>query len=427
VSTVGTSRLKQDSTHSIFRMITGVLFGMLVLLAWVGLPFDLPFVGFGLASAFIFQVIVRPRWLQLASVMLVACALVLVDSFLLRKGHVHNLLSISLGMLGLVSFALLGFQTIWAEGEEKQQLKMVLIPAAALTFFTLASQRLLNLGAILSPNTLDLYTYVFDGSLGFQPSFLVGTLFQRVQIVREIGNFTYFALPLGIALVYGGHLKRNRSSPWFVLELFMSAGLLGYFLYLLFPATGPIYVASHSFPNSPVPFSQISLRAIPVNLQIVRNAMPSLHMAWALLIWYNSKPFSRFVRALAFSYVLITILDTLGTGEHYLIDLVVAVPFSVALQALCTRSIPMRSNARLVPLFGGTVLTIMWLIMLRYCIAVFVIHPFVPWVCIVGSVTLPGWWLARLLAASREVSQHSSLERGSPTDLSENCQSASTQ
>src|ERR1700694_3632587 len=153
-----------DSMNSIFRMVTGVLFGMLVLLAWVGLPFDLPFVGYGIASAFIFQAIVRPRRLELVAIILVASVLVLVDSFILRKGHVHDLLSISFGMLGLVSFALLGFQTIWAESEEKQQLRMVLIPAAALTFFTLASPRLLNLGAILSPKTLDLYTYVFDGS-----------------------------------------------------------------------------------------------------------------------------------------------------------------------------------------------------------------------------------------------------------------------
>ncbi len=64
------------------------------------------------------------------------------------------------------------------------------------------------------------------------------------------------------------------------------------------------------------------------------------------------------------TYVALTVIDTLGTGEHYLADLAVALPFSVAVQALWTRT---QGNMRYAVLAGGTSLTLIWLVALRYC------------------------------------------------------------
>jgi hypothetical protein len=88
----------------------------------------------------------------------------------------------------------MGFRAVWAEADERQQLKSVLIPAAALTFFVFGSQRLLNLDGLLFPNTTDLYPYAFDGSLGFQPSFVMGRLFRDYPGVGTVGRFTYDSL-----------------------------------------------------------------------------------------------------------------------------------------------------------------------------------------------------------------------------------------
>jgi hypothetical protein len=64
-----------------------------------------------------------------------------------------------------------------------------------------------------------------------------------------------------------------------------------------------------------------------------RNAMPSLHMSWALLLametWRMGRAWFRVGMAFAFA----TALATLGVGGHYLIDLVVAVPFTVSVYA----------------------------------------------------------------------------------------------
>jgi hypothetical protein len=142
-----------------------------------------------------------------------------------------------------------------------------LVPAAGFAFFILASQNLLNLAGLLRPQTLDLYAYAFDGSLGFQPSFLLGQIFKNYASVNQLGHLTYYALPIAMALVYAGHLRRKKN---------------GYLQYLVFPAAGPAYVAGPSFPAAPLSFStlhQLSLRPVPLPWQIPRNAMPSLHFA----------------------------------------------------------------------------------------------------------------------------------------------------
>ena len=386
----------------VLRILLATGFGLLLLLAWVGLPFEIPYIGFGLATAFVFQVAVRPRRWELLGVVLGGTTLVWFDQFIIHQGSKPDFrVSACLGFLGLVSFLFVGFRAIWAEGEEQQQLKSILIPAAALTFFILGSQSLLNLAGLVFPKTTDLYAYAFDGSLGFQPSFVVGRIFRHYSLVGTVGQFTYYSLPLGMALVYAAHLRRQKTKPLFIIELFMTAGLIGYFLYLTFPATGPVYVAGPEFPGSPLSLSDLrglALHTVPINWMIPRNAMPSLHVTWALLIWFNCKPFSRLARALAFAFVLTTVFDTMGTGEHYFIDLVVAFPFAVAVQALCTRSIAVRSPARFAPLVGGATVTFLWLILLRYGTSVFLATPVVPWASVIASTALAVRWMKQILA-----------------------------
>lgn len=392
----------QDRSTSIIRILLATVLGLVVLLAWIGLPFDLPFVGYGLASAFVFQIAVRPKRWEILSVILIACPLILFDCFILRHGRLQDLqFSASLGMVGLASFALLTFKAIWVEESEQQQLKSILLPAAALCFFTLGSQRLLAIAGLFFRDTLDLYAYAFDGSLGFQPSFLIGQWFRDSALISAIGHLTYFSIPIPMTLVYAAHLRKRNTPQLFMLEIFMASGLLGYFLYAAFPATGPAYVAGPSFPGSPLSLSalhHLNLRPIPMNWQLARNAMPSLHMAWALLIWFNCKDFSRWARALALGFVFLTIVDTLGTGEHYLIDLVVAFPFAVAMQALCTHWIPLRSPSRWVPLVGGIGAMAIWLILLRYATKIFLISPVVPWACLLVSTLLTFWWMKKALS-----------------------------
>jgi hypothetical protein len=398
-----------DVKSRVLRMLIAVSFGLLVMFAWVGLPFEIPYIGYGLASAFVFQIAIRPRRWEIVTVVLGGMGLFCFDQFVVHPGAAFQI-STCFGFLGLVSFLVVGFRAIYAEVQERQELKSILLPAAALTFFVFGSQHLLNLGGLLFPKTMDLYAYAFDGSLGFQPSFVIGQIFRDHPWVGAIGRFTYFSLPLAMAMVYAAHLRRKKDSLLFILEIFMAAGILGYLLYLTFPATGPGYVAGPEFPYSPLSLLDVRglvLHPVAINWTIPRNAMPSLHVTWALLIWFNCKPLGRLARALSLALLVTTLFDTLGTGEHYFIDLVVAFPFAVAIQALCTRSLPLRSPVRLRPLAGGATMTFLWLVSLRYGMQAFLSTPFVPWTCILASTALTAVWMKQILSVDQSTPQAS--------------------
>lgn len=117
---------------------------------------------------------------------------------------------------------------------------------------------------------------------------------------------------------------------------------------------------------------------------------------------FNCKPFPRLVRAAAAVFVFATVLGTMGTGEHYFIDLVVAFPFAVSIQALATRSVPLKSRNRLFPLVCGAMLTLLWLVVLRFAIPFFYQWtPVVPWLCIVASTALSALWMKQILSVEQ--------------------------
>ncbi|MFZ0951649.1 MAG: phosphatase PAP2 family protein [Candidatus Sulfotelmatobacter sp.] len=396
------------------RILISTLFVLLFLVAWLGLPFEALYVGYGLASAFLFQVAVRPRRWEIVGVLAGGGVLTLIDQFVVRRVKPDFQIGACLGFIGLVSFLVLGLRAVWADREEQKQLRSILIPAAGFTIFILGTSKFLGLSAMLYPRTMDIYAYAFDGSLGFQPAFMVGQWFKDYPLLGGIGRDLYEALPLAMALVYAAYLRLRKTAPLLLLEIFMCAGLFGYFLYLAFPATGPVYLTGPRFPGSPTPFSAMRdlvlkghvLRTFYLPQEIGRNAMPSLHMTWALLMAFNCKPFSRLVRAAAVFFVFATVLGTLGTGEHYFIDLVVAFPFAVAIQALATRSVPLKSRNRLFPAVGGATLALLWLVLLRFAIPLFFRWtPLVPWLCVIASTALSALWMKQILSVEQSERQ----------------------
>ncbi len=395
------------------RILIAILFGLICLLAWAVLPFEMPYIGTGLVSAFIFQLVVRPRRWEIIGVIAGAAALTLFDRLVTHHAtDLRTQIGACLAFLGLLSFLVLGLRAVWAEGDERQQLKSILLPAAGFFFFVYWTQHLLNLSAVLFPKTLDVFAYCFDASLGFQPSFIVGRWFQDYAVVDMLSRGFYYGLPIAMALVYGAHLRVKKTTPLFLLEVLMAAGMFGYLFYLAFPAAGPVYLVGPQFPGHPLPFSDLrnlvlrglEPRRVLMGPATCRNAMPSLHMAWALLIAFNCKPFPRWVRALAYFFVFTTVLGTLGTGEHYVIDLVVALPFAVAIQALCTHSLPLKTPNRLIPLLGGVTLTLLWLILLRFATRFFFRWaPFAPWAFIIVSTALALFWAQQILSVEHRL------------------------
>jgi hypothetical protein len=85
-------------------------------------------------------------------------------------------------------------------------------------------------------------------------------------------------------------------------------------------------------------------------------------------------------------FVLATAFATLGLGEHYLADLIVAFPFTLIFQSACTTSVPWSKRVRRDSFYIGIFLTVVWLLLLRFGVQLFAASLFFPWGLLVVTV-----------------------------------------
>ncbi|HTR26829.1 MAG TPA: phosphatase PAP2 family protein [Terriglobales bacterium] len=301
--------------------------------------------------------------------------------------------------VGLASIVVLAAQTARARmlgvDARHRLLRETFFAACVFPILTLLVGDALRFITWIEPKTLDAFLLKFDGSLGFQPSFLLGRALNSVSFWWGPTTVVYYALPLGVGILYASHLKAMRSgreTRVSILGLFLSLIAAGTCIYAIFPATGP----AHSYPNV-YPWHSPQLSQIVVEPLMggnaLRNCMPSLHFAGALAIFWNAHLWPRWGRALAGAFLLATAFATLALGEHYLVDLVVAFPFALFFQAAWSERIPWRDPRRFRALLGGALGTIAWLVVLRYGLQVFLLAPLIPWAALIATISW--YWLTK--------------------------------
>jgi hypothetical protein len=114
-----------------------------------------------------------------------------------------------------------------------------------------------------------------------------------------------------------------------------------------------------------------------------------LHVTWVLLLWWSCRRFAPWIRAVALFYVLATVMATMGTGEHYFVDLVAAVPFALMVESICQSAIPIRK--RLLPLLAGLLMTLGWLALVRLGTPLVLKSRAIPWTLVVLSTATAMW------------------------------------
>ena len=266
---------------------------------------------------------------------------------------------------GVGSLLVLTVQLCIFTRPHRARVRNTLIAAAAFPYFTFILAFALNLTTALRPKIYDLILYGFDETLQIHAGAWIGHLFAVSFPLRVAGILVYEYLPTAICLLLA--LQRARPDRFSVdpMRLFISVGVAGAVLYSVLPACGPIYAFGARFPDNLPPLSGLEIQPFLLAGK-PRNAMPSLHFACALLIVWNAAGLNRVWRALAAAFLGMTFFATLGFGEHYLVDLVVAVPFAVAMQAACLESIPWICLERRTACYGSGALTLVWMAALRF-------------------------------------------------------------
>jgi len=231
--------------------------------------------------------------------------------------------------------------------------------------------------------------YAFDGTLRVQLPFLIGQWFQKLPWFYSISFFFYIGLPIVIAVVYTGVLLRDTRRSLSAMTAFLVTGPIGILFYNLLPALGPVHVFNEAFPWHPLSFAQLhKLFVEPLPIAGARNAIPSLHMGWVILAWWFSRGLSLWRRTIAALFLLFTFFSTMGTGEHYFVDLVAAVPFSLFIKSLCSFELSWTSRARLLGLSTGASLLGTWFLLLRFAPKAFLFSALPPWALIMLTVAV---------------------------------------
>lgn len=202
---------------------------------------------------------------------------------------------------------------------------------AALSVGTHAS---LSITRVIYPATWDYYAYRIDGAYAG-----IATTFALINakgepLLQAFSNLSYASLIIALYAIVGLAIRNNAVKRLHIWRTLALPFALAFLLYSWLPITGPIYAFFDGhFPAAMPHFTSV------VSSQVIvppasRNGMPSMHLTGALIVWMLAIGLRNRI-GIGFSTLLVavTIWSTLALGEHYLIDLIVALPYAAFLGA----------------------------------------------------------------------------------------------
>jgi hypothetical protein len=215
--------------------------------------------------------------------------------------------------------------------------------AAILPCFGMAMGLALDLTIPLHPRVFDPVVSALDGAFG-QPSFLVGRVVDAHPALLTLMSFVYVLLPVMMAAVIALERRRLPAASHSMLRAILVAAVGGYALYQIYPVVGPEPLLGSRFPWGGPLVSGSERSLVLPRLGAPRNCVPSLHFTWALLLYWHGRRLGGAARAGTALWLALTALATLATGQHYFVDLIVAVPFAALVDVLAARAEPVTAK-----------------------------------------------------------------------------------
>lgn len=177
----------------------------------------------------------------------------------------------------------------------------------------------------LSTMRYDEYFYWLDQAFGC-PGYMLGRVLNAHVWLKKLVMLDYqmfIAAALGAILLT--FLLRGAAEGYRAFGAVLAAFALAPVFYHLLPASGPAF-AFQGFP-----FTEPGITSAHVlSLTAPPNCFPSDHLAAALFCLFLVRRWP-VARIFAGVHVGLTILATLGLGEHYAIDLIAAVPYTAVI------------------------------------------------------------------------------------------------
>jgi len=256
--------------------------------------------------------------------------------------------------------------------------------------FSLVPTSALQFTVSLHSETFDVYALKFDASGGWN---LTPWLIEAVDAIpgaSALIRLAYSLTPLGLLAVSILQLRGKRVHVPNALLLWVVMTVCALIAYHFFPVTGPKYVfGSEEFlARLRVPSKQ-PLEMVAGVGPNPRNGMPSMHFGWMLaasILWMQSQT-NRWSRVVLVAMTVCVAIATLYLGEHYVIDLIVAVPFTLSTIALTTTGVSFERPERWRTVLLGFGCWLTWVLLLRNQITFFLDHSWACWL-LTGATVL---------------------------------------
>jgi hypothetical protein len=255
-----------------------------------------------------------------------------------------------LGMMSVVAAIL------WMLVDQRDKTRPLLVFALIINlFYGTALTFFLGREDSLLPWKYDFVLQQIDNALGLSAAAIAGFLVHGVWRIPLL--IVYQSLLPVMILCY--FLQRSAETRGVVLRAYVTELIIGPIFYAVLPACGPIYAFGATWLHPTMESARtIRLSGMP-------NAFPSLHVATAFLFVLFAR--HRLGRVAATVFLIGTILATLSTGEHFVIDLVAGLVFACFCGSVgCSRWKPAF-------VYLGTLCT--WAIAIRFTHATLIGHP----------------------------------------------------
>ena len=236
-------------------------------------------------------------------------------------------------------------------------------------FLAVGISSFLETTPILFPGTYDYLAHSIDGAF-LNPAEKISLYIKNSPgLFRDFLTLIYnllgwVFLPM-VALVF----REKKSEGLNIWRMYVYSLGLAMFCYAFVPVSGPVY----AFGPEIFPERMAEVLSIPKMVATIppalRNGMPSMHFTSAVTIVLVCAALRNklyFIGSLLF--MVATLFATIGFGEHYLIDLVVALPYSVTISVLLVapqRYLAQGLIAKLLLCFAGFTF-FAWMLLIKF-------------------------------------------------------------
>jgi len=251
-----------------------------------------------------------------------------------------------------------------------------------LLLFILVPRAALDVTVSLHPHTYDLYALKFDAAAGWHVTPSLIDAVHAVPGIDAVLRMAYGLTPLGFFALALMQLRGKPAHVPHALLLWVGLTMCALCAYHVFPITGPKYVFGESQFLAKLRLPD----ALPLDLTgglgpNPRNGMPSMHFGWvfgALVVWLLS-PTKLWSRLVLFAMTVCVAAATLYMGEHYVVDLIVAVPFVLGAIALTTSGVPLAARERWQTVLLGFGTWLAWVLLMRTQMNFFIANAWACW------------------------------------------------